>query len=122
MSAARAAHAAYARAARRMRGGPGAEAEALLRAAHLLDRARRDPRQLPAALRFNLRLWAIFAADLADPRSPLSGPLRARLRDLCAFMDDAIDEAARHPRRARLDAMIAVNRTLAARPGSDHGQ
>ncbi len=123
MTDALAAHAAYARATGRMRGGPDTESEALLRAAHLLDRARLDRRRLPEALRFNLRLWAIFAAEVADPRSPLPAPARDGLRELCAFMDDAIRRAARRPRQAPLDAMIRVNRLLAERPGrSDHRQ
>lgn len=89
------------------------EGEALLKAAHLLDRAAREPGRLAQALEFNFKLWTVFRADLSSPESALPPSLRTNLLDLCAYMDAEIAVAARDPRRANLAPMIAVNRTLA---------
>ncbi|CCQ73379.1 flagellar biosynthesis regulator FlaF [Magnetospira sp. QH-2] len=110
-----AARAAYAKAAKGPQIIARAETEALVKAARLLDQARHGRGDLAGALRFNHRLWSIFQSDLETEGSPLSDDLRRNLLDLCDFMAQEINLAARDPSTARLDEMIAVNRTLAQR-------
>ncbi|GAB6053481.1 flagellar biosynthesis regulator FlaF [Magnetospira thiophila] len=112
-----AARAAYAKAARGPQIRSRAESEALVKAARLLDQARHGRGDLAEALRFNHKLWTIFQADLSAAGCPLSEDLRRDLLELCDFMDQENQRAASNPAAARLDEMIAVNRTLARREG-----
>lgn len=97
--------------------GPALEAEALIKAARLLERARarpNDPVALGEALRFNLKLWTLFQADLSDGGSPLPEDLKAQLLRLSLFMDKSTARLIEGHDPEILHAMIDVNRTLAS--------
>ncbi len=97
--------------------GGALEKEALLRAARLLDQAKHNPANQSAlgnALRFNLDLWTIFQADLADPANALPEDLRQQLWSLGRFMDSSTSRLLSASDGNTLQAMIDVNRTLAS--------
>lgn len=96
------------------------EAGALYKAARQLEAARDDwdaperDRRLEDALRYNQRLWTFFQAELSAPEHPLPNEVRANLLRLIAFVDRRTFELLRAPARSGLDALIAINREIAA--------
>ena len=110
-------YAAYAIAHATVLKGGALEKEALLRAARLLDQAKRDPGNkstLGDALSFNLDLWTIFQADIADPANSLPEDLKQQLWSLSQFMDSSVSRLLTALDTDTLQAMIDVNRTLAS--------
>jgi len=96
------------------------EAGALFKAARQLeavrsswDAADRELR-LEEALRYNQRLWTFFQSELSAPEHPLPRELRANLLRLSTFVDRRTFELLRSPSVAGLDALIAINREIAA--------
>lgn len=96
------------------------EAGALFKAARQLeavrsswDAADRELR-LEEALRYNQRLWTFFQSELSVPEHPLPRELRANLLRLSTFVDRRTFELLRSPSAAGLDALIAINREIAA--------
>jgi flagellar protein FlaF len=96
------------------------EAGALFKAARQLEAARdgwdapdRD-RILEDALRYNQRLWTFFQTELSAPEHPLPNEVRANLLRLIAFVDRRTFELLRSPARSGLDALIAIDREIAA--------
>lgn len=97
--------------------GGSLENEALVKSAYLLELARNKPGDagiLAEALRFNVDLWTIFQADLSDPAIPLPEQLKSELLDLSLFMDQSAAKLLWAFNKETLQAMIDVNRTLAA--------
>jgi len=97
--------------------GRGLEAEALMKAARLLEKARiarQDRSLLAEALKFNNKLWTVFQADLAETGNPLPDKTRADLLSLSLFMDRQTANLLQAYDEQTLQAMIQVNRTLAA--------
>lgn len=96
------------------------EAAALFKAARQLEACRRDwdspdrPRLLDDALRFNQRLWTFFQAELAEPANPLPLALRRDLLHLSAFIDKRTFEMIANPTQAGLQALIDIDRNVAA--------
>ncbi len=108
--------AAYAKTHTSSLSGPILESEALVKAAHLLEKARartNDPVALGEALRFNLKLWTLFQADLSDKENALPEDLKAQLLSLSLFMDKSTARLIEGHDTETLQAMIDVNRTLA---------
>ncbi len=113
----KAALAAYAQTHASTLSGPALEAEALVKAARLLEKARAradDPVALGEALRFNLVLWTLFQADLSDGGNALPDDLKAQLLSLSLFMDKSTARLIDGHDPETLQAMIDVNRSLAS--------
>ena len=95
------------------------EAEALFKAARLLDACRMhwaaaDRRErLAEALRFNQRLWTLFQTDLARPGHALPADMRVNLLRISAFMDRRTFEIMANPAPEKLQALIDINRNIA---------
>lgn len=118
-------YAAYANTHATVLKGGALEKEALLRAARLLDQAKQKPNNKSAlgnALRYNLDLWTIFQADLADPANSLPEELKQQLWSLSQFMDSSVSRLLGALDSDTLQAMIDVNRTLASSNGSPNPQ
>ena len=102
-----------------------AEAQALTRAAMLLDKARHsvndDYAAYATALTFNQTLWTIFQADLAGNAKDLPGGLRDDLLALSLFVDRQTILALGDPNPKHLDALIEINRNLARGLGFQGG-
>jgi len=97
--------------------GRGVEGEALMKAARLLEKARVAPQDrsvLASALKFNNKLWTVFQADLAEAGNPLPDKAKADLLSLSLFMDRETAKLLQAYDEQTLQAMIQVNRTLAA--------
>ena len=94
-----------------------AEAQALTKAAMLLDQARQsvehDYAAYATALTFNQTLWTIFQADLSGDANGLPDGLRDDLLALSLFVDRRTALALGDPRPKHLDALIEINRNLA---------
>lgn len=67
-----------------------------------------------AALRLNWRLWTIFQSEIAAPQCPLPLELRQDMLALCNFVDKHTVEILSSRDRSKLDALINVNRQIAA--------
>jgi flagellar protein FlaF len=95
------------------------EAAALFKAARLLEQCRQDwdaadrESRLAEALRYNLRLWTLFQAGLAEPDPGMPDDLRANLLRLSAFVDRRTFELMAHPEASRLNSLIEINRNIA---------
>ncbi|MCG8509797.1 MAG: hypothetical protein MI741_11275 [Rhodospirillales bacterium] len=110
-------YAAYAKSYAGALSGREIEAEALLKAARLLQDAESQPYDLglfSRALDYNHKLWTVFEADLTSGASPLPDPVRQDLLRLCRYMTAEIAKATNSPGRASLSAMREINRNLAA--------
>ena len=94
-----------------------AEAQALTKAAMLLDKARQsvehDYAAYATALTFNQTLWTILQADLSGDGNGLSDGLRDDLLALSLFVDRQTILALGDPRPEHLDVLIEINRNLA---------
>lgn len=107
---------AYGRIHTRGIGGRRVEAEAFARAASYLRQAQDRPGDrsgLARALGFNQKLWTIVQAEASDPNHPAPIDMRDGMLDLARFMDQATADSL-HASAPRLDAMIAVNESLAS--------
>ena len=94
-----------------------AEAQALTKAAMLLDKARQsvddDYAAYATALTFNQTLWTILQADLSGDGDGLPENLRDDLLALSLFVDRHTILALGDPRPKHLDSLIEINRNLA---------
>ncbi len=94
-----------------------AEAQALTKAAMLLDKARQsvehDYAAYATALTFNQTLWTILQADLSGNGNGLPDNLRDDLLALSLFVDRRTILALGDPRPKHLDVLIEINRNLA---------
>ncbi len=70
--------------------------------------------RLEEALRYNQRLWTFFQAELEADDSQLPRALRANLLRLARFTDTRTFELLAEPKRERLQALIDINRNIAA--------
>ena len=77
------------------------------------DATDRDAR-LEEALRYNQRLWTFFQAELEAPDCQLPAALRANLLRLARFTDTRTFELLGRSERSRLQALIDINRNIAA--------
>lgn len=103
----------------RTKGGNPRETEgrALLEAARRMSEAQRAPEDATAlrrAARLNWRLWTIFQAELSQPDSQVPVELRSNMLNLCNFVDKRVVEVLANPKPDLLDALININRQIAA--------
>ncbi|MCA1907280.1 MAG: flagellar biosynthesis regulator FlaF [Magnetospirillum sp.] len=99
-------------------GNPRAtEAWALTEAARRMSLAQKpevSDEELLVAVRLNWRLWTIFQAELASPECPLPLEMRQDMLSLCNFIDKRTVEIISDVDRAKIDALININRQIAA--------
>lgn len=96
------------------------EAAALFKAARQLEACRREwdapgrAQRLDEALRYNQRLWTFFQAELTAPDCPLPLELRRNLIQISGFIDKRTFEMMASPTMAGLQALIEIDRNIAA--------
>lgn len=96
------------------------EAAALYKSARQLEQIQQDwdsvdrESRLEEALRYNQRLWTFFQAEIEAEDCPLPSDLRANLLRLARFTDTRTFELLGRPESARLQALIDINRNIAA--------
>jgi flagellar protein FlaF len=95
------------------------EAGALLKAASRLQDVRdrwqpEAPAGLDEALHYNQKLWTIFAAEVADGADRLPLDLRTNVGSLAMFVFKRTFEVMAAPAVTKIDALIEINRSLAA--------
>jgi len=96
------------------------EAAALYKAARQLEACRRDwdapdhAQQLDNALRYNQRLWTFFQGEIAADDCALPRDLRRNLLMLSAFIDRRTFEVIATPSPDGLQALIEIDRHVAA--------
>jgi len=95
------------------------EANALLKAAMRLEDVRKQwqPKlgaQLDEALFYNKKLWTVFAAEVADGAERLPNDVRNNIGSLAVFVFKRTFELMATPEPAKIDALIEINRTIAA--------
>jgi len=69
---------------------------------------------LDESLRYNLRLWTVFQAEMANKDNPIPMEIKRNLLSLSAFIDKRTFETISYPDPAKLDILIAINRNIAA--------
>lgn len=70
--------------------------------------------RLSEALRYNQKIWSIFQTELTKKDNPLPEQLQKDLLRLSAFVDKRIFEIIASPSPEKLDAVININRNIAA--------
>ena len=95
------------------------EAALLIKAAASIQAVRdnrlEDTEALKAALTFNRKLWTIFMTSVTRQDNLLSAPIRQNIVNLGIFILNETREILLDPvAPARLDALISINRQLAA--------
>jgi len=70
--------------------------------------------KLSEALRYNQKIWSIFQAELTREDNPLPEQLQKDLLRLSGFVDKRIFEIIASPSPEKLDAVISINRNIAA--------
>ena len=93
------------------------EGRALLEAARRMSEAQKtpdDPAALRAAVRLNWRLWTIFQAEISAPDCPMPVEIRTNMLNLCNFVDKRVVGILADPTPRSLDALINMNRQIAA--------
>ena len=70
--------------------------------------------KLSEALRYNQKIWSIFQAELTREDNPLPEQLQKDLLRLSTFVDKRIFEIIASPSLEKLDAVININRNIAA--------
>ncbi len=95
------------------------EANALLRAARVLEEAKEAWRPgqdevLDQALTFNRKLWTIFAAEAANDANELPLELRNNIANISLFIFKRSIELQAVPEPRKVEALVEINKTLAA--------
>lgn len=93
------------------------EGRALLEAARRMAEAQQAPGDgsaLRSAVRLNWRLWTIFQAEISQPDCPMPAGIRSNMLNLCNFVDKRIVEILAEPKPELADALININRQIAA--------
>lgn len=93
----------------------GAEAEALIKSARLLEAARQNPQDSDAwqkALDFNTKLWTAFQADLSEPSHPMPPNLRRKMLSLSIHVDRQTTRALKVRDADNLNCLIDINRNI----------
>jgi flagellar biosynthesis activator protein FlaF len=94
------------------------EAQLLMRAASKLQ-AVKDGAEIAdvlSAVRYNRRLWLIFAISTSNPDNPLPIEIRKNVINLASFVVNRSMtlETAAEPQPERVDVLININREIAA--------
>jgi flagellar protein FlaF len=94
------------------------EANLLSKAATQLQLVRDDwenrRHELKGALLFNRKLWGIFLTSVTGAESQLPKPLRENIANLGLFVMNQTVSMTNAPEARKLDALININRELAA--------
>ncbi len=94
------------------------EADLLAKSAQRLQKIRDDwdgsYSELAHALKFTNSLWGILLAAVASEQSPLPDNIRQNVANLGIFVLSRIIEIQLEPMPQKLDAIININRELAA--------
>jgi flagellar protein FlaF len=96
------------------------EAQLLMRAAAKLQAAKDggsgEETDVVSAIRYNRRLWLVFASSIGKPENPLPREIKQNVANLANFIINHSmkleSDAARAP--ARLGVLININREIAA--------
>ncbi|MCP4394134.1 MAG: flagellar biosynthesis regulator FlaF [Alphaproteobacteria bacterium] len=94
-----------------------AEATALTKAAVMMEDAKNkveDKDIFTKAVRFNHLLWTILQADIAEKENKLPEQLKANIMSLSIFVDKQTTKALQEYNYSVLEAMIDINKNLAA--------
>ena len=100
--------------------GRDLEAMVLSKAAGLLQAVRNDwnaehlEARLDEALRYNLKLWSFFQAELVSPENPMPREIKQNMLALSKFVDKRTFEVMSLPAPEKLDILIAINQNIAA--------
>ena len=100
--------------------GPETEARVLTEAALKLQDCQKNwgsennESKLSEALRYNQKVWSIFQAELTKEDNPLPDQLKKDLMRLSVFVDRRIFETMASPSPEKLNAVININRNIAA--------
>lgn len=111
---------AYDTGARTTTSGRELESAALTRAARMLEDCQRNldddghAERLEHALRHNQRLWTFFQGEMVSPECALPRALRLNLLQLSRFVDKRTFELLSDPVREKLQALIDIDRQIAA--------
>ncbi len=110
--------AAYQQVAKQTANPTDREADLLVKSAQRLQKVRDDwdgsYADLGSALNFTNSLWGIFLAAVASEESPLPNDIRQNVANLGIFILSRIVEIQLEPAPQKLDAIININRELAA--------
>jgi len=68
---------------------------------------------LRAALEFNKRIWSVLVSSVISDENPLPREIRQNVANLGIFILGQTIELELQPQRAKLDALININRELA---------
>lgn len=93
------------------------EGRALLEAARRMAAAQQATdasADIRDAVRLNWRLWTIFQSELSTPGDTVTDDLRVNMLTLCNFVDKRTVEIIAKPEPQLLDALININRNVAA--------
>ncbi len=95
------------------------EAALLMKSAAVLQRARDEAPQGPSdeldgALLFNRKIWSIFLISATRDDNPLPVPVRQNIANLGLFVMNETRELSQAPSASKLDALININRQIAA--------
>jgi flagellar biosynthesis activator protein FlaF len=94
------------------------EANLLSTAAAHFQRIRNDwallASELPAALKFNRKLWTVFITSVVDEESQLPQDVRQNIANLGVFVLTHTAELQVAPAPEKLDVLVRINRELAA--------
>lgn len=109
---------AYQQTARQTASPRDLEANLLARLAARLQQIRDNwpvsPSELNEALTKNRKVWSIFVASVTKDDSPLPAPLRENIANLGIFVMGQTVEIMGAPNPQKLDALININRQVAA--------
>lgn len=95
------------------------EAHLLMKGSRLLQEAKdkwdwQDWTKLEEALKFNQTVWGVLTNSAANPENPLPQEIRQNVANIGIFILGRIFEVRQDPKPQSLDAIINLNRTLAA--------
>lgn len=109
---------AYARTAQATVSPRELEAHLLMKAATKLQAIREDwskaDTELAGALLYNRKLWIIFVTSVTEGQNQLPAELRQNIANLGVFVFNRTIEVEREPTPDKLNALIEINRNLAA--------
>ena len=94
------------------------EAALLIKSAGMLQRVKDEwPEgkvQLDAALTYNRKLWTIFMGSVTRDDNPLPAPVRQNIANIGIFVMGRTRELMFQPEAHKLDALVQINRQIAA--------
>jgi flagellar protein FlaF len=77
---------------------------------------------LDEALRYNQRIWTFFQAEVLQDDNPLPVEIKRNILQLSTFVDRRIFDVMAYPSANKLDALININKGIAAGLRGDAGE